>query len=212
MNVRIFFKGTVERCTSFRWTESAATVCDGEVTLYSSSDGRWYYDLYSDQRIHPKLVGLVDEVSMRDRIQVSHSIYARREAGIYNHETARAEVSVPQRGFGKDTDYHQNISISAKNMEDARELLHLIKTGQIRPTESYEGPQTGKSAAELHEELAEAQATIERMKQEREAMRKIAEELRRGLNELAEIATSGSYFMLGRGRRVAEILKSSRSS
>ena len=48
-------------------------------------------------------------------------------------------------------------------MEDIKELVHLIKVGSIRPEESYEAPQGGKSRAELERELENISVARERV-------------------------------------------------
>jgi len=52
------------------------------------------------------------------------------------------------------------IMIRAMNMADIREILHMIKVGNIRPEISYESEQDGKSPQELAAEMEEAKAAL----------------------------------------------------
>jgi hypothetical protein len=68
---------------------------------------------------------------------------ARREAGIYRHESAVCEL------MPEDNTYI--LKITATKMEDILEIIYRIKVGTITPSESYEGKQGGLSCKELEE-------------------------------------------------------------
>lgn len=183
MSVRVYFKDDIRKCPSFRQNpgeSKRATVCE-VVDIYRTEDNRWYYHLSSNHdRVHPDLVGLVDEVSIRSSLRISNK--AIREAGIYRHKTAQGEVEAPFLDTSRNTT--QNIAITAKNLEDALELLERIKAGEIRPETSYESTQSGMSRAELVQALATARAD---------------------LRTLAEMARTRGFLLLGRAKTLREI-------
>lgn len=76
---------------------------------------------------------------------------AHRETGVYTHEDATAEVELVDDGKR----FQYRLKLKAKKKESLDFLLRLIKTGKIRPTESYEGSQQGMSHAELEALLGE---------------------------------------------------------
>lgn len=104
--------------------------------------GRWYITLNEPTEPIPAAVaGIVEEISFRVWIPGSPS----REAGIYRHESAEAEVGTDKSSG----DLKYEIRIRAKNMADLLELYRKIRIGSIRPAQSYEGEQGGSSRAEL---------------------------------------------------------------
>lgn len=111
------------------------------------NNGRLYVIHGEHNPIPAILVKFVDEISYYDWIPRM----CPRECGIYKHESAEGEL-VPDNGGGKEPKY--KVFFKAKNMEDIWELVRLIKIGDIRPDQSYEKPQDGKSAKELAEEVA----------------------------------------------------------
>ena len=142
--------------------------------------GRWYV-MHSDSDPVPAVLkDVVDKISYREWIPRM----APREAGIYNHETAEGELVLDSRG-GKEPKYQ--LSFTAKKMEDIWELVRLIKVGDIRPTQSYEGPQDGKSLKELiaevtrlaeeNKHLSERQAEYRKLCGKDLALRIFAEDL-----------------------------------
>lgn len=96
-----------------------------------------------------------------------------REMGVYRHESAVAEIDVIHVGPNQDRQKQYKIRLTAKSIEDAHELIHLFRTGKIRPVESFEGPQGGKSRAELEREVDKAKKDVaslaERLKNAEEA-------------------------------------------
>ncbi|KKR78582.1 MAG: hypothetical protein UU25_C0037G0011 [Microgenomates group bacterium GW2011_GWB1_40_9] len=95
---------------------------------------------------------LVEKISCYETIpQMGH-----RESGIYRHKSAICDLMPRDDGSGKREKKVYALKITAKNLEDIQELLHKVKTGTIRPEESYEGHQQGKSHVELERELTGA--------------------------------------------------------
>lgn len=94
--------------------------------------------------IPSKIASFVEEVTLRDCHRAS-----KRESGIYRHKTAKAEVTMDNSGLSV------SIFIRGKSREDVLNLLEKIKTGTIRPEESYESPQDGMSSKEIRAKLTE---------------------------------------------------------
>lgn len=120
-------------------------------------DFRWY--LYFNDygsKLPAELDGMVEGVSIFEATPA----YATREMGQYQHNTATAEVEVQRRDHDKSL---YRLEVKAEKLEDARELIHLFKVGKIRPVESYEGSQLGKSRAELEEEVVLAKMMVDRL-------------------------------------------------
>lgn len=110
-----------------------------------------------DNDIPEELKDLVEKVSCYEAIpRMSH-----RESGIYQHKSAECELTPDDYGNAKRDKPMYALKITAKNLEDIRELLRLIKTGPIQPEESYEGPQGGKSRRQLEDELAQIQRRLD---------------------------------------------------
>jgi hypothetical protein len=84
---------------------------------------------------------------MIERFSMHHSIPTKphREFGIYKFKTAEAVI---------EHDSQTMISIRANGvkLDDIRNLINMIKTGTLRPKESHEGLQSGKSKQEIEEE------------------------------------------------------------
>lgn len=114
----------------------------------TSDKGRWYIILSDGDMVPNVLKELVTEVSVREWIIGLPT----REAGVYEHESAEAEVDYGYPDEKVSNKYQ--IKVLAKKLNDALELIRRIKVGNIRPTESFEVAQGGKSRAELEAELA----------------------------------------------------------
>ncbi len=76
---------------------------------------------------------------------------AHREQGVYKHQSAVGEMEIVHQGKGH---YTYFVKVKADKLEDAQELIRLIKVGTIRPYESYEGGQHGMSKMELERLLS----------------------------------------------------------
>ncbi len=116
--------------------------------ILSEEGDRLYLGIHSENQEVPEcLADMVEEISVCDFFCPNRGT---RETGIYRHNSAEAELEV-----GCDSrQLRFNIHIRSKKMSDVRELLRLIKIGAIRPNESYEGSQQGKSHRQLEDELA----------------------------------------------------------
>lgn len=98
----------------------------------------------------PKLLELhVERVTLCETLRMP----SYRECGIYENGSAQAELRVVDS-----TPMTYRMSMVGKKLEDIKNLLHLIKIGQIRPTMSYHDPQGGLSRVELEKELELAKA------------------------------------------------------
>ena len=116
-------------------------------------DGRLHISWNETAPITEELRGLVEEISWYEQIPQT----GRREAGIYRHKSAECDLTPEDRSSNKRENRIYILKLRAKTLEDAHELMHMIKTGTIRPSESYEGDQQGLSRAELESELKRAQ-------------------------------------------------------
>jgi hypothetical protein len=90
----------------------------------------------------------------------SFNVSPYRERGVYKLDTAQATLDYSE-GRGKETSYF--LMIQAKKMEDLKKLYHQIRTGTIRPSESYEAEQGGKAGEELEQELGLAKLRIKEL-------------------------------------------------
>lgn len=94
--------------------------------------------------IPPAIAEFVEKITIREYHQAS-----KRESGIYRYKTAEAEVMMDSSGVSA------SIFIRGMSKEDALDLLKKIKTGTIRPDESYETPQDRISSKEICAKLTE---------------------------------------------------------
>ena len=115
--------------------------------------GRLYVVTTIQDSFPATLEKFVEEVSLYEYISAKHSV---RETGIYRHDGAEAELQVYLGDDG--TTY--SVMIKSKKIKAAFELLRKIKTGSIRPEESYDGVQSCKSATETWTELQQTQAEL----------------------------------------------------
>lgn len=109
--------------------------------------GRPYLMWSEDAVVPDEIKDLVEEISCYKTIPQM----GRRESGIYQHESAECELTPEDHGNAKRDKPMYMLKIKATNMEDLRKIVHMIKTGTIRPKESYEGSQSGLSRKELEE-------------------------------------------------------------
>lgn len=157
MSVHVYLKGNeVQSIEGF--TEEGFPGLPG-IKLFRDG-GRWYTILQEPTDPVPAaIVNIVDEISFIGWFP--H--YPYREAGVYRYESAEAEVelskgvSIGKGGKSGEIEYRTEICIKAKKMDDLLELYRQIRTGSIRPEQSYEGEQGGMSRAELEAELKRIQ-------------------------------------------------------
>lgn len=106
----------------------------------------WDIDVVIPAELHD----LVETISCYEAIPWM----APREPGIYRHETAECELMPGDHGSSKWGNLVYRLKITAKKLEDIRAILHKVKTGAIRPEESYNASQAGKTRQELESKLA----------------------------------------------------------
>lgn len=116
-------------------------------TIYHTS-GRWYFNIDLVSPIPAELQKLV----------VEYSLYAfipsrpYRERGIYQRADAKAEVD------WLDTKHNQlSVKIRGTSRKEISDLFDAIRIGKIRPVESFDGNQNGKSRSEIEDDLEKVQ-------------------------------------------------------
>ena len=155
--------------------------------LFGGEKGRLYL-MWDDEAVIPdELKELVEEISWYDTIPQM----GRREAGVYRYESAECELTPGDHGNAKREKPVYWLKLKAKNMEDIRVLIHKVKTGAIRPEESYEEPQGGKTRQQLENELAETQHQLGKAREMVEILRDAGEQNTR-LRQLARSIKDGS--------------------
>ena len=117
--------------------------------------GRPYIDVASCEWLGPKITDAMAEVSLSVRFAQT----ARREPGIYKHDSAVGAKGTLDEDLCNGRSGYE-LRITAPTIVAAVTLRDLVRTGAIRPTESYEGSQTGKSRVELGAELKQTQAEL----------------------------------------------------
>lgn len=148
------------------------------MTLYNDK-GRLYVSIAEPTDSIPAILkDLVEDVSLIAWIPSNPS----RETGVYHHGAAKAEVD-RDRIAGE---WRLKIHIVAKEWEDMAKLYHKIRTGSIRPTESYEGPQSGQSRADIDAELKSLRKDREDLLSLRKDLKAMNAELATWRTELVE--------------------------
>ncbi|MDO8469583.1 MAG: hypothetical protein Q7S84_01000 [bacterium] len=138
-----------------------------DLTLYGS-DGRLHASLGSENdEIPESLMEYVVGFSLHETVVKTGT----REAGIYKHETAEAEVEFSQYDARRES---YIVKITGEKMGDVRELFHKIKAGSVRPDESYEGEQLGLSRKELEVVLERVTAELEQITAQQDSLAKLA--------------------------------------
>lgn len=118
--------------------------------------GRLYLMWGEDAVIPEELKDLVEDISCYETIpRMGH-----RESGVYRLESAECELTPVDYGNAKREKPMYMLKVTAKSLEDIKAILHLVKTGAIRPDESYEEPQGGKTRRQLEDELALTQRKL----------------------------------------------------
>lgn len=143
--INVYLRGNMSDLEGFVPDKRHSTIGYCQGFSFYLQNGRWYFTLSDpSDKIPAFLLDCVEEISLYEAL----SREIRRESGIYLCGTAEAELaSCDERGRSS------RVRIRGKSMEDVRELLRRIKTGSIRPDESYEAKQAGMSRAELEKEL-----------------------------------------------------------
>ncbi len=127
----------------------------------SDTLGRLVIGWQLDGIIDESLSGVIEKITCHITIPKM----GLREAGIYRHESAECELMPDIRtisssfSFDEEEDIYR-LKVSGQCLEDIRAIIHLVKVGKIRPEESYDGPQAGKSRQELQEEMGMVQQNL----------------------------------------------------
>ncbi len=156
MSMNVYLKESVRNASGFK---SDRPVDDAEnnisvngIILYSEK-GRLYVMLDDNGVIPSILVEHVDEISVHTSFSAERT---HRETGVYTLDDAKAELNY---SFGGKTMLYL-IKTKGKKLDSVQALIHKIKTGSVRPTESYEGRQQGMSKEELEIELGNCKADL----------------------------------------------------
>jgi len=147
-----------------------------------------------DERTEPipaLVAGIVEEISLHELFPLE----PKREAGIYLHGSARAEVE-PKFINGR---MQNRICVTAKEMKDLQEVYEGIRVGSIRrPDKSYEGEQDGMSRKELEAQLKEARESVEELGREYDRFRSLLEKADDRITELSSLEGEGLWVFLRR--------------
>lgn len=153
MSINLYLNNKVRELARFKSTPypdgSGDKMTINGINLFGDK-GRLYLMCSEDFVIPDELKDLVDDVSCYETIPQM----APRESGVYRYESAECELTPEDYGNAKREKPVYKLKIKAKKLEDIQALVHKVKTGTIRPDESYEGPQGGMSRAELERELS----------------------------------------------------------
>lgn len=150
--------------------------------------GRLYSIWRDDAPITDELKDLVEEISCYETIPQ----IVRRESGIYRLESAECELT---------QEYHcgvlrYELKTKGKGLEDVNMLRRKIKTGTIRPEESYEDCQGGKTRKKLEDEIRENQQQIDEERVIIDGLRRNAEESFYSINRLRKTISDSCMFPL----------------
>lgn len=159
--INLYFEEEVKTLPSFRskpylnGSENQMKIAEN-ISIFSNHEGHLY--TFWDKRvpIPDELKGVVKEISSHETIpQMAH-----RESGIYRHKSAECELTPADHGNSKREKPVYQLMFKAKDLGDILELEHLIKTGEIRPEESYEGQQNGISRIHLETKIEQMQQDL----------------------------------------------------
>ncbi len=157
MSINVYLKdGEVEKLDGFDTIDhrdGSKNYRVSRIDLWRETrNGRLYVVLHELMESIPTLVAdIVEEISLHELFPSE----PKREAGIYLHGSARAEVE-PKFINGR---MQNRVCATAKSMKDLRELYEAIRVGSIlRPDKSYEGKQDGMSRIQLEKELERLQS------------------------------------------------------
>ncbi len=125
--------------------------------------------------IPPELTELVDFVTSEETFGEVNGNFANREQGIYRQGTAEAELTLGFQG----NEYR--LKIKATKLEDLRALYVAIRSGSIRPEQSYETPQAGLSGQEI---LAKLEKTEQELKQSEEKFQALVNAFKNLISDL----------------------------
>ena len=153
MSINVYLKNEVRDLPEFttrNWDEGRCheTKFNG-IKLEIDRSERLFFPMVDTDIIPSPIKEFVKNISLFTNIS---AIRVKRETGTYQFNSAEASVELSSNFY--------EIKIWCENLEDAQALLHMIKTGTIRPEESYEAPQCGKSYQQLEAELTATQQQL----------------------------------------------------
>lgn len=162
MSVNLYINEWITEFSFFKPAPHNGSVINlgcGDIKVFTER-GRFYSMWDENTPVPEGLKEFVEEVSLYEMFPWM----ADRETGVYHYKMAEGTVVFvrPFEGHGP----RYKVEISAKNLEDAKELLHMIKVGGIRPDESYEGPQCGESRTELKAMIEEVRMLAVQLRDE----------------------------------------------
>ncbi|MES2213625.1 MAG: hypothetical protein V4473_02190 [Patescibacteria group bacterium] len=160
MSVNLYLNNKVRELEGFkseRYSDNSGDKITFNGVQVFGEKGRLYLMWSEDSPVPDELKDLVEEISCYETIPQM----GRRESGIYRHESAKCELTPEDYGNAKREKPMYKLKIIATKLEDIKAILHKVKTGAIRPEESYEGPQSGKSRRELENDSVHLEQTLE---------------------------------------------------
>ncbi len=169
MSANLYFTDEVRNLPGFKSTPYADGSGDrmqiGGITLFNDRGRLCTFVGDEGAKLPEELQKYVAEFSL----YITMAEVARRETGIYCQGSAEAELEVAEYSKGR---LGYRVRARGKKAEDVRELLRMIRAGEIRPERSYEGQQIGMSRSELEAKVA---SLAEKNGELHSAMRKLAE-------------------------------------
>ena len=174
-------------------------------------DGRLYMMMGDYPTIPDEIKDLVQEISCHETIPQMGS----RESGIYRYGSAECELIPGDNGNAKTSKPVYFLKVTAKSVDDIRTILHKVKTGTIRPAESYDGLQGGKSYVQLESELLSTQQLLaewleanQKLRQDLIEKEQILENVRRMLGVANEKLSTVRRFVRDIGNGWIPVLRS----
>lgn len=182
MSVNLYFDNKVRELPGFKsqpYSDGSGYKCTLNGTSLYSERGQLYMAVDDDCQVPEELKGLIEYVTLRG----TFPRFSDRESGVYGLGSAEAELEFDRSGVSF------KIRMRAKNLDDIRVLLRKIKAGTIRPEESFEKPQVGKTRQQLEVDLATAEAEAQRLRDQVAAFHKRTALILALMNELTRKGT-----------------------
>lgn len=185
MSINVYFKDEVKNYLGFKISpatqERAERTSVNDISLFDK-DGRLYAMWGDDSPMPDDLCDFVEEITQYEWIPRM----GYREAGIYRYESADCEL-IPKDPGGKRENPMYWLKMRGTKLEDIQALLYRIKVGTIRPDESYEGHQQGKSRNELEQELRNLREHVTELENEKTILESENSQARFALQKAQEL-------------------------
>lgn len=157
--IRVALKKEVRGCMGYKEEERA-----GHKSYYLENLRLWMDDRRNNLYIEVKPTGdeiptIVQENDLVDGVSLYQAFSARamRDRGVYTYKTATAELELDTRSEIAEYEIH----VAAKNVDDLRELLRLVKSGDISPKLNYDrSPRADAQTQEIALREAELKLSI----------------------------------------------------